>query len=265
MITPLPLLPDRTTLRSAQLSLRNLIRTELGPGDQLPSESELCTQYQVSRITVRQALGALENEGAIERRQGIGTFVALPKRAEPYHVFRQRDPKSLQGKAGAPHSAWSASRLSNQICALPRSSRLTPQTKVVKIRRVWNADRKPMCYQVTYIPHSVLRPTRAELRRDSCHSGLEEALGEPLHEAEESIEAMLADPYRAELLQIKQGAPLLMLERVALSRSGRAVEYSRFFYNSQLVKLTLRARRATEFAANGRLTFRVNTKKVAVE
>ena len=57
-----------------------------------------------------------------------------------------------------------------------------------------------------------------------------------------------------------------MLERVALSRSGRAVEYSRFFYNSQLVKLTLRARvGATEFAANGRLTFRVNTKKVAVE
>jgi GntR family transcriptional regulator len=264
MITPLPLLPDEPLYVRLKVSLRNLIRTELGPGDQLPSESELCTQYQVSRITVRQALGALENEGAIERRQGIGTFVALPKRAEPITYFGSVI-EELAGQGGSASFRLVSLEVIEPDLRVATQLRLTPQTKVVKIRRVWNADRKPMCYQVTYIPHSILRPTRAELRRDSLYSRLEEALGEPLHEAEESIEAMLADPYRAELLQIKQGAPLLMLERVALSRSGRAVEYSRFFYNSQLVKLTLRARRATEFAANGRLAFRVNTKKVAVE
>lgn len=264
MTTPLPLLPDEPLYVRLKVSLRNLIRTELRPGDQLPSESELCTQYQVSRITVRQALGALENEGAIERRQGIGTFVAAPKRAEPITYFGS----VIEELAG---QGWSASfrlvslEVIEADLRVATQLRLTPQTKVVKIRRVWNADRKPMCYQVTYIPHSILRPTRTELRRDSLYSRLEEALGEPLHEAEESIEAMLADPYRADLLQIKEGMPLLMLERVVFSRSGRAAEYSRFFYNSQFIKLTLRARRATDFAANGRLAFRVDMEKVAVE
>lgn len=51
----------------------------LVPGDLLPSESELCKALSISRSTVRQAIGALESEGLVVRRQGKGTFVAEPK------------------------------------------------------------------------------------------------------------------------------------------------------------------------------------------
>ncbi|MGC9064645.1 MAG: GntR family transcriptional regulator, partial [bacterium] len=47
----------------------------LKPGDQLPTEEELCNFYNVSRGTIRKALSLLESEGIISRRQGVGSFV----------------------------------------------------------------------------------------------------------------------------------------------------------------------------------------------
>ena len=58
---------------------RNISAGTLSPGALLPSEAELCRTFDVSRSTVRQAIGALEAEGLVVRKQGRGTFVAEPK------------------------------------------------------------------------------------------------------------------------------------------------------------------------------------------
>ena len=58
---------------------KNIVGGRWGPGDMLPSETELIDRYQVSRITVRQALALLVKDGLIYRRRGLGTFVAIPK------------------------------------------------------------------------------------------------------------------------------------------------------------------------------------------
>ncbi|OAV62087.1 GntR family transcriptional regulator [Enteractinococcus helveticum] len=60
--------------------LRDKIQSaDLRPGAKLPSERELCDMYDISRITVRNAISRAENEGLVERIQGMGTFVSAPK------------------------------------------------------------------------------------------------------------------------------------------------------------------------------------------
>ena len=59
--------------------LLELIRNGLASGSPVPSERELCEQFEVSRMTVRQAIDTLVVDGVLERHQGRGTFVAPPK------------------------------------------------------------------------------------------------------------------------------------------------------------------------------------------
>lgn len=59
----------------AQTLLRDIAGRGLGPGDRLSTESELVDQYQLSRVTVRQALELLEREGYVSRQRARGTFV----------------------------------------------------------------------------------------------------------------------------------------------------------------------------------------------
>ena len=65
----------QTRYRAIEEYLRSLVEGA-GPGDPLPSEAELCERFSVSRMTVRQALQELTNDGLVERRRGQGTFVA---------------------------------------------------------------------------------------------------------------------------------------------------------------------------------------------
>ena len=59
--------------------LLELVRNGLASGSPVPSERELCEQFEVSRMTVRQAIDTLVVDGVLERHQGRGTFVSPPK------------------------------------------------------------------------------------------------------------------------------------------------------------------------------------------
>lgn len=125
------------------------------PGEQLASESELCREYALRRITVRQALEALANEGAIERKQGRGTFVAVPKRAEPVVYF------GSFGEEGAADGRRGSIRLvSAEVVDADAHLRdrlgLEFGRLVWKILRVRVSDGRPVCYQASFVPQALL-------------------------------------------------------------------------------------------------------------
>jgi len=216
--------------RQVYLMLRDRILTGAVPRDaRLPNENDLARAHGVSRVTVRRALAALEDERLIERRRSLGTRViyrpsgaltadiagVLANLAE---MGRRTDVKLIEFDyvtAPAPVA---------QALGLPADA---PVQRSVRVRSV---DRVPFSYLTTYVPAEIGRRfTREELARRPMLELLERA-GARVERATQRIGATLASPAVAKALGIATGSPLIELTRVVLDRNGKGVEHLHALY-----------------------------------
>jgi GntR family transcriptional regulator len=223
--------------------LENLLREKINsgafsPGDRLPTESDLIRQYGVSRITVRQALTALAEEGLIERRQGRGTFVAerkIKRRAfeGQTHLTGSLDEIIAMGLE-TPVKVLEM----NRIEADPHEAELLglqPGEPVYRIKRMRIRDGKPYSLIVNYLPAEIgARFTKEELSAGSLLQMIEAKFKLRLKDAKQQITAALADPYVAGMLEVRVGSPLLSIERTVYTDEGRPVENVHVLYRTDL-------------------------------
>jgi GntR family transcriptional regulator len=223
--------------------LENLLREKINSGayvagDRLPTESELIVEYGVSRITVRQALQALADDGLIERRQGRGTFVAERKTrkrkfAGVTHLTGSLDELIEMGR-GTPVKLLEM----NRVEADAHEAELLEikiGEPVYRIKRLRSRDDDPYSLILNYLPAEIgARLTREELSSGVLLQILESKFGLHLTEARQQITAELADPYTAQLLKTRVGAPLLSIERTVYDQNHRPVEYVHTLYRSDL-------------------------------
>lgn len=219
-------------------AIRDRIGSGMEPGDKLPSETELCDAYGVSRMTVRLAMGALENDGVIVREQGRGTFVAPPKQTVPY-FGSFLDDMAAQGRAVSTRLV--SFQLLHPVPQVAERLSIARTDEIYKIRRVRTLDGQAICYQVNYLPAALFPGLSEEdASGESLHATLQGLLEGRLDDADETVDVLLADPYRAELLHVPAGAPLMLIERLVFDDTGRAVELDRSFYPGQYARLQLR-------------------------
>lgn len=216
-------------------ALRNDINSQLAPGDLVPSEAELVARYGVSRTTVRLALGALANEGLVVKRQGRGTFVANPKQTA----------LDIGGLLGMPADARDAASLISSEETMPEERiasllQLPARATVQRIRWLQQLDGETLCYRVSYLPqHLSSRLPEPLASLDDVHQVLSQQALAP-NVDRESVEVVLADQFRASLLHVSPGAPLLLVESL-ISDAGEPAEVARGFYSGHSVRLRLRA------------------------
>ncbi len=246
MTTRLPDSPTEPLYTRLKIAIRQMIAAGMKPGDQLPTESALCAKYGVSRITVREAMQVLETEGVIVRRQGKGTFVADERLGEPAAYFGgERDDPSAHDHDGIGEIV--SCEILEADLRIAGQLKLAAGAAVYRIRSRRLEGDKPICYQVSYVPHPLLGDlVQAKFAASSLYARLEGALGETIDHARETVDIVEADRYRAQQLNVKGKTPLLLIERVVYSRSGIAVEFSRSFYNPRLVHLTFSSHRFAE-------------------
>jgi GntR family transcriptional regulator len=213
------------------------------PNDRLPSEKELMSSFAVSRITVRQAMGELEKEGAIYRIAGKGSYVAKPAPVQ--------DLTRLQG-FGEAMSRLGYETLNEVIgmgaMAAPadvaRQLAVPAGASVTEIRRVRYVDREPVSLDVTYVATELgERLAREDLATRDIFAILELDFGIALGHADLSISTLAAVAPLTSHLKVKAGAPILYLERLTHSREGVPLEFDRIYYRGDSFSYRLRIAR----------------------
>jgi len=212
------------------------------PGFRLPSENDLAARLGISRPTLREALMELQSQGVIERRRGVGTFVAkeAPASLRP-GIERLRSFRSLSHAAGVSfaRSSWSVQEaFADEDVAGALGVELGEP--VVYVRMTATASGVPAATFGTYI-----LPKHIDvdgLRAYSSGSLLDFVIesGSPkLHHTNTELSATDADGPVSAWLDVPDGTPVLGLVEVFYDRSGRSVMYSRNHFLTAQISFNL--------------------------
>ena len=211
--------------------LRDMLTFDMQAGDRFPTEAQIVDAYALSRVTVRQAIVSLVDEGLLERRQGRGTFVLSTRLAETLSAFRpfllngfdavQPSDITVQSVEEVPVPEWIGAKLAAAEGDL-----------VFKIRKVLTRGGERVAFRTSYVPvKQVPRLLEADMVPPLIVT-LEEKFGLRLIRAEETIEFIIADAFRAEMLGIPVEHPMILVERVVSATTGLPVKCSRTYYKA---------------------------------
>ena len=209
----------------------------LSPGDMLPSESELCRGLGISRSTVRQAIGALEDEGLVVRQQGRGTFVAEPKlRRRNENVYSFTNEVTAMGLT--PSSTLIEFETINPTPDIMKMFSLhsgdIPVYRFTRIRRI---DGEPVMLETSFYPQYIYpNLTRELLEANSFYSLLYE-VGIVPSAAVDTYEAVKLSSDEAALLGCKNGSAGFFHQRQTKAENGEVFEYTQSLIRGDKTRL----------------------------
>lgn len=207
------------------------------PGEHLPSEEELCEEYKVSRITVRNALGRLELEGFINRSPGKGTIAAFPKVSELILISLTGSYASLNSGGRRISTKVISAEVVEPTMRVQKVLHLKEKDKVSKIIRIRNLDDEPLFWTKGYVPYN-LCPTfvNSDFEHHSFYEILEQDFGIIPHHSVRTIETELATSRDIDYLDIKSGTPLNVVTSVCYIKDGTPMEFSSSFFRGDRTK-----------------------------
>lgn len=212
-------------------ALRDFITFSLRDDARIPSEAALCVHYGLSRVTVRQAITSLVDEGLLLRQQGRGTFVCSPRITE----LLPNSPHFLLGGFDAAEPSQIAV-FSVETVDVPgwivAKAGMAGSRRAFKIRKVLSVGNEPVASRTTYVPVRLVPKLLSSDLRLPLARTVEAEFGLRPQEAEETMEFIVADAFRADMLKVAVGHPLILVERTLHLASGDAVECSRTFYKA---------------------------------
>jgi GntR family transcriptional regulator len=194
------------------------------PGESLPSELNLAKELGVSQGTVRKVLDALTAEKLLERRQGKGTYIA--ENTQERSLFRFFRLSRPGGKRLTPERVAESVKVRVARPIERGKLDLDRADKVVEISRTRLIDGSPAIYEIIVIPAKLFPglEKRGALP-NTLYSMYQTEFGINIVSAQEEVHAELATAEDQRRLQLEIGAPILVIDRVAISLKGRKVEW----------------------------------------
>jgi GntR family transcriptional regulator len=201
-----------------------LIENYWKPGEALPSEFELAAELSVSQGTVRKALNDMVAENLLERRQGRGTFVS--EYTERRALFLYFNLKSRDGDQSMPNSHVLACEQRRATETERHRLQLGKGDHVFALHRVRELRNRPVIVERLTVPRDLFPGLGDDLKLpENLYRFYQGEYGITVAKASESVSAVAADALEAQLLGIMPDAPLLEIDRVAVTINGRPVEW----------------------------------------
>jgi GntR family transcriptional regulator len=207
---------------------------EWGPGDIIPSEAELAARFGVSQGTVRKAIDEMAAENLLVRRQGKGTFVSTHKDPQAYSRFQRlaANEGELPALSSDPLECWRAKAGADVAHTLA----VEPGAAIIIVRRLLRSAGVPAIFDEIYLPGELFPDLTLDILKTadtSLYSLFESRYGVHPIRADERLRAVAADRVSAAVLQVAEGSPLLLAERVTLTYGDKPVEWRRAYYSTQ--------------------------------
>lgn len=205
---------------------------EIAVESQIPSERELANLTGLSRVTIRKAIAKLVAEGLIEQQRGAGSFVKPP----PTKVQQSLSTLESFTESLSARAMVSTSTLLRQGLFTPTPNErmilgLATGEQVARVDRLRSGDGIPMALEYSTLPQDILpAPEQVET---SLYKILRGENSAPVRAIQKILASNLSES-EAQMLQMKPGAAVLLIERTGYLHSGRPVEFTRGLYRSDL-------------------------------
>lgn len=205
---------------------------DLSPEAQLPPERDLAEIAAISRVTVRQAVAQLVEEGLLEQRRGAGTFVCTPRGKMEHslsNLLSFTDYMRQRGKT--PTSQVLELGLFQSSPDEQIALGVSPGAQVARVERLRSADGVPMAVERSSLPVDILPDPHAV--GTSLYDILRARDLAPVRAVQRMTAVNLPAP-EARLLSLPDGTAVLRIDRTAYLPSGRPIEFTRGLYRSDI-------------------------------
>ncbi len=225
--------------------IRSQLECAIGSGElrlhqRIPSERELSVRYGVSRMTVRQALDALTQDGRLYSLPGKGTFVADRKIIEQPLRNLTSFTQDMERRGLRPSSKTLSARVMGATLEVARLLNIPTLSEIVQMTRLRLADGEPLAIEAVHLP-SALVPGLLDhdLGKGSLYVVLRDTYGIELARASQTIEAAEPNKEEVSLLALDGPSPILRISRITFDAHDRVVEYARSVYRGDRYQLTV--------------------------
>ncbi len=206
-------------------------------GDLIPSESELMTQYGVSRSTARKAMEMLSENGMISKRRGVGSEVIANRPNFALNRVTSIVKRNVDDRVAAEKHLIDA-QIELASDEVSRVLRLPEHTEVYRLRRVRYAGDRPYYLEINYYEHAFLpHAIDRDFSKESLRSYMSDELGVRWSRAHQEVRAVVADAGIADLLAIGEGDPLLYIMRISYDVANQPREFVKTYYRADLYHL----------------------------
>ncbi|WP_027417206.1 GntR family transcriptional regulator [Aneurinibacillus terranovensis] len=232
--------------------LEEYIRSQINSGamkpkEAIPSEREISEELGISRMTVRQAITNLVNDGLLVRHKGKGTFVAEKKFEKGPSVFSFTE--EMRRRNLRPSARIIEMKTIPAGGSMAEQLEIPTGESVYEICRLRLADDEPMAIETAYIPVRYIPGLNEQLlaAKGSLYELLHEN-GIKLRQVERTLEASLATANEAKLLNIKSKTAVLLVKGRTYSEEGKVIEFVKSIYRGDRYTFAVKFNNPSEAA-----------------